>query len=181
MFLLVVIISAGCFLSAGSYGLCCWFRVYADGHTSAGGFISADGVCVSAVLSLILLVGPDQTVVPSENVEEREEEEVPLRRKRSAYRRARTVFSTPAFEQFQAYLSAGPSDAADKGKAPMPDLEIPAEFLAEDAQARKRFKEEQAGKDLVQEYLPNVSEERAKELDDLMLRMTKTDWLNLMM
>ncbi|GKC43755.1 hypothetical protein Tco_1061477 [Tanacetum coccineum] len=116
-------------------------------------------------------LGPDQTAVPSENVEEREEEEVPLRRKRSAYRRARTVFSTPAFEQFQAYLSAGPSVAADKGKAPMPDLDIPAEFLAEDAQAE----------DLVQQDLPKVSEERAKELDDLMLRMTETDWLNLMM
>ncbi|GKA15907.1 putative ribonuclease H-like domain-containing protein [Tanacetum coccineum] len=116
--------------------------------------------------------------VPSSE-EEREEEEVPLRRKRSAYRRARTVFSTPAFEQFQAYLSAGPSDAADKGKAPMPDLEIPAEFLAEDAQARKRFEEEQASErlvqqlqaeDLVQADLPNVFEERAKELDDLMMR-----------
>ncbi|GKF71394.1 hypothetical protein Tco_0207508 [Tanacetum coccineum] len=47
-FLLVVIISAGCFISAGSYGLCCWFRVHADGHTSAGGFISADGGCVPA-------------------------------------------------------------------------------------------------------------------------------------
>ncbi|GJY05544.1 putative ribonuclease H-like domain-containing protein, partial [Tanacetum coccineum] len=29
--------------------------------------------------------------------------------------------------------------------------------------------------------LPNVSEERAKELDDLMMRMTETDWLNLML
>ncbi|GJS92387.1 hypothetical protein Tco_0799355 [Tanacetum coccineum] len=47
----------------------------------------------------------------------REEEEVPLRRKRSAYRRARTEFSTPAFEQFQANHSAGPSVPADKGKA----------------------------------------------------------------
>ncbi|GJU67461.1 hypothetical protein Tco_1253720 [Tanacetum coccineum] len=85
---------------------------------------------------------------------------------------------------------AGPSVAADKGKAPMPDLDIPAEFLAEDAQARKRFEEEQASErlaqrlraeDLAQEDLPNVSEERAKELDDLMMRMTETDWLNLMM
>ncbi|GJU64252.1 putative ribonuclease H-like domain-containing protein [Tanacetum coccineum] len=41
------------------------------------------------------------------DVEEREEEEVPLRRKRSAYRRARTEFSTPAFEQFHINLSAG--------------------------------------------------------------------------
>ncbi|GJR08894.1 putative ribonuclease H-like domain-containing protein [Tanacetum coccineum] len=48
MILLVVILSAGCFVSAGSYGLCCWFRVHAGGHTSAGGFISADGVVVYA-------------------------------------------------------------------------------------------------------------------------------------
>ncbi|GJZ17185.1 hypothetical protein Tco_0553308, partial [Tanacetum coccineum] len=34
---------------------------------------------------------------------------------------------------------------------------------------------------LAQEDLPNVSEERAKELDDLMMRMTETDWFNLMM
>ncbi|GKB35185.1 hypothetical protein Tco_0880127 [Tanacetum coccineum] len=66
----------------------------------------------------------------------------------------------------------------------------PAEFLAEDAQARKRLEEEQASErlvqqlraeDLAQEDLPNVSEERAKELDDLMMRMTETDWLTLMM
>ncbi|GJW87918.1 hypothetical protein Tco_0163258 [Tanacetum coccineum] len=54
-YLLVVIISAGCFISAGSYGLCCWFRVHAEGHTSAGGFISADGVCVHAVCMFLLL------------------------------------------------------------------------------------------------------------------------------
>ncbi|GJW26211.1 hypothetical protein Tco_0040022 [Tanacetum coccineum] len=75
-------------------------------------------------------------------------------------------------------------------KAPMLDLDIPAEFVAEDAQARKRFKEEQASErlvqrlrseDLAQEYMPNVSEERTKELDELMMRMTETDWLNLMM
>ncbi|GKA43448.1 hypothetical protein Tco_0736172 [Tanacetum coccineum] len=147
-------------------------------------------------------LGHDQPAVPSEDVEEREEEEVPLRRKRSAYRRARTTFSTPAFEQFQANLSAGvfphtavtepagPSVAADKRKAPMPDLDIPAEFLVEDAQARKCFEEEQASEqlvqqlraeDLAQEDLPHVSEERAKELDDLMMRMTETDWLNLML
>ncbi|GJW76216.1 hypothetical protein Tco_0137898 [Tanacetum coccineum] len=35
--------------------------------------------------------------------------------------------------------------------------------------------------DLAQEDLPIVSEQRAKELDELMLRMTETDWLNLMM
>ncbi|GJS32197.1 hypothetical protein Tco_0530579, partial [Tanacetum coccineum] len=116
--------------------------------------------------------------------------------------RARTEFTTLAFEQFRANISAGVlphtvvpepaglSVAADKGKAPMPELDIPAEFLAEDAQARKRFEEEQASEQLVQrlwaedlaeEDLPNVSEERAKELDDLMMRMTETKWLNLMM
>ncbi|GJT35025.1 putative ribonuclease H-like domain-containing protein [Tanacetum coccineum] len=61
-------------------------------------------------------LGHDQATVPSEDMEEREEEEVPLR---------------PDISE-----SAGPSVGADKGKAPMPDLEIPAEFLAEDAQAR---------------------------------------------
>ncbi|GJR92689.1 hypothetical protein Tco_0264863 [Tanacetum coccineum] len=147
-------------------------------------------------------LGHDQPAVPSEDIEEREEEEVPLRRKRSVYRRARTEFNTSAFAQFHAPLSAavlpqaaisesaGPSVAADKGKAPMPELDIPAEFLAEDAQARQRLEEEQASERLVQrlraedlakEDLPNVSEERAKELDDLMMRMTETDWLNLMM
>nr|GEZ52648.1 hypothetical protein [Tanacetum cinerariifolium] len=40
--------------------------------------------------------------------------------------------------------TAGPSIPADKEKAPMPELDIPAEFLAEDAQARKRLEEEQA-------------------------------------
>ncbi|GJT27865.1 hypothetical protein Tco_0908140 [Tanacetum coccineum] len=116
---------------------------------------------------------------------------------------SRTSVSTPAFEQFQANLSCwcsslkqavpempGPSVAADTERFPMPDLDIPAEFLAEDAQARKRFEEEQASErlvqrlraeDLAQEDLPNVSEERAKELDDLMMRMTETDWLTLMM
>ncbi|GJV56382.1 hypothetical protein Tco_1457387 [Tanacetum coccineum] len=160
--------------------------------------VDLDGLSRMASAAL----GHDQPAVPSEDVEEREEEEVPLRRKRSASRRARTEFSTPAFEQIQANLSAGglphtavsesagPSVAADKGKAPMPDLDIPAEYIAEDAQARKRFEDEQASERLVhqlqaeglaQEYMPNVSEERAKELDDLMMRMTETDWLNLMM
>ncbi|GJT40429.1 putative ribonuclease H-like domain-containing protein [Tanacetum coccineum] len=56
MILLVVILPAGCFVSAGSYGLCCWFRVHAGGHTSAGGFISADRVCVPAVC-MVSVVG----------------------------------------------------------------------------------------------------------------------------
>ncbi|GJT45516.1 hypothetical protein Tco_0954231 [Tanacetum coccineum] len=130
-------------------------------------------------------LGHDQAAVPSEDM-----------------MNARTEFHTPAFAQFQTPLSAdvlsqaavsesaGPSVVADKGKAPMPDLDIPAEFVAEDAQARQRFEEDQASQrlvqrlqaeDLAQEYMPNVSEERAKELDELMMRMTETDWLNLMM
>ncbi|GJT16393.1 hypothetical protein Tco_0875099 [Tanacetum coccineum] len=170
----------------------------AEGDVDIQDDVDLDGLSRMASAAL----GHDQPAVPSEDVEEREEEEVPLRRKRSAYRRARTEFSTPAFEQFQANLSAGglphtavsesagPSVAADKGKAPMPDLDIPAEFLAEDAQARKRFEEEQASErlvqqlqaaDLAQEDLQIVSEQRAKELDELMMRMTETDWLNLMM
>ncbi|GJU00356.1 putative ribonuclease H-like domain-containing protein [Tanacetum coccineum] len=158
----------------------------AEGDVDIQDDVDLDGLSHMASEAL----GHDQPAVPSEDVEEREEEEVPLRRKRSAYRRARTEFSTPAFEQFQAHFSAGPSAAADKGKAPMPELDIPAEFIAEDAQARKRFEEEQASarlvqrlqaEDLAQEVLPNVSEQRAKELDELMMRMTETDWLNLMM
>ncbi|GJT81950.1 hypothetical protein Tco_1056292 [Tanacetum coccineum] len=50
--------------------------------------------------------GHDQAPVPVRDMEEREEEEVPLRRKRSVYRRARTEFHTLAFAQFQTPLSA---------------------------------------------------------------------------
>nr|GEV94333.1 ribonuclease H-like domain, reverse transcriptase, RNA-dependent DNA polymerase [Tanacetum cinerariifolium] len=121
-------------------------------------------------------LGSEQPAVPTENVEpmeEQEEMEVHLTRKRSTYRRARTQFHTPIFT----------------GKAPMPDLDIPAEFLAEDAQARKCLEEEQASErlvqqlraeDLAQEHVPNISEQRQKELDELMMRMTEADWLNLM-
>ncbi|GJZ63583.1 ribonuclease H-like domain-containing protein [Tanacetum coccineum] len=170
----------------------------AEGDVDIQDDVDLDGLSRMASAAL----GHNQPAVPSEDVEEREEEEVPLRRKRSAYRRARTEFSTPAFEQFQANLSADglphtavsesacPSVAADKRKAPLSELDIPTEFLAEDALARKRFDEEQASErlvqqlraeDLAQKYMPNVSEERAKELDDLMMRMTETDWLHLMM
>ncbi|GKA09025.1 hypothetical protein Tco_0688356 [Tanacetum coccineum] len=75
-------------------------------------------------------LGHDQPAVPSEDVEEREEAEVPLRRKRSAYRRARTEFATPAFEQFQSksfcwwFLTQAVFESAVRllvliGKAPM--------------------------------------------------------------
>nr|GFB86582.1 hypothetical protein [Tanacetum cinerariifolium] len=154
-----------------------------------------------------------QPSVPTENVEpmeEQEEMEVPLTRKRSTYRRARTQSHTTSFARFRSTTStgvpsptvvpepaasygapntAGPSVPADKGNAPMPDLDIPVEFFAKDAQARKRLEEEQASKrlvqqlqdeDLAQEHLPNISEQRQKELDELMMRMIEADWLNLM-
>ncbi|GJY55080.1 hypothetical protein Tco_0446744 [Tanacetum coccineum] len=71
-------------------------------------------------------LGYDQADVPSEDMEEREEEEVPLRRKRSVYRRAKKEFHTPAFEQKGSYAR---------------ELNIPADnFLPEDAQVRHRFR-----------------------------------------
>ncbi|GKE57066.1 hypothetical protein Tco_1496251, partial [Tanacetum coccineum] len=176
-------------------------RLVVDASTEEGDVDVQDDIDLDG-LSRMASAALGQPDVPSEDVAEREAEEVPLRRKRSAFRRARTEFTAPAFEQFRANISAGVlphtavpepaglSVAADKGKAPLPELDIPAEFLAEDAQARKRFEEEQASErlvqqlraeDLAQEYMPNVSEERAKELDNLMMRMTETDWLNLML
>ncbi|GKF68386.1 hypothetical protein Tco_0198065 [Tanacetum coccineum] len=61
MILLGVILPAGCLVSAGSYGLCwmscsCWFRVHAGRHTSPGGFISADRVCIPAVCTVSAVV-----------------------------------------------------------------------------------------------------------------------------
>ncbi|GKA81715.1 hypothetical protein Tco_0788407 [Tanacetum coccineum] len=178
-------------------------RLVVDASTEEGDVDIQDDIDIDGLSRMAsAALGHDQPAVPSDDVDEREEEEVPLRRKRSAYRRAGTEFTTPAFEQFQANISAGVlphtavpepaglSVAAAKGKAPMPELDIPAEFLAEDAQARKRFEEEQASErlvqrlraeDLAQEDLPNVSKKRAKELDDLMMCITETDWLNLMM
>ncbi|GJY73821.1 hypothetical protein Tco_0478252 [Tanacetum coccineum] len=89
----------------------------AEGDVDIQDDIDLDGLSQMASAAL----GNDQPAVPSDDVEEREEEEVPLRRKRSAYRRARTAVAEPA----------GPSGDADKGKAPMHDLDIPTEFLAE--------------------------------------------------
>ncbi|GJW49730.1 hypothetical protein Tco_0091081 [Tanacetum coccineum] len=123
-------------------------------------------------------LGHDQATVPSEDMEEREEEEFHAPR------------STDVLPQADISESAGPSVGADKGKAPMPDLEIPAEFLAEDAQARQRLEEEQASarlvqqlqaEDLAQADVPLVSEQRAKELDELLLRMKSAAGLTLMM
>nr|GFA35190.1 hypothetical protein [Tanacetum cinerariifolium] len=140
-------------------------------------------------------LGSEQPAVSTENVEPMEEQE-------------EMEFHTPTFARFRSTIStgvpsltvvpepaasyvtpdtAGPSVPADKGKAPMPDLDIPGEFLAEDAQARKRLEEEQASEclvqqllteDLAQEHVPNISKQRQKELDALMMRMTEADWMN---
>ncbi|GJS73801.1 hypothetical protein Tco_0706642 [Tanacetum coccineum] len=62
------------------------------------------------------------------------------------------------------------------------DGEVDDEFLtALIPLASERLVQQLQAEDLVQADLPNVSAERAKELDDLMMRMTETDWLNLMM
>ncbi|GJR09202.1 hypothetical protein Tco_0791854 [Tanacetum coccineum] len=90
-------------------------------------------------------LGHDQPAVPSEDIEEREEEEFHLR----PFAQFHAPLSTDVLPQADISESAGPSVGADKGKAPMPDLEIPAEFLAEDAQARQRLEEEQASERLV--------------------------------
>nr|GFD10006.1 hypothetical protein [Tanacetum cinerariifolium] len=55
-------------------------------------------------------LGLEQPAVPTENVkpmEEQEEMEVPLTRKRSTYRRARTQFHTIAFARFRSTTSTG--------------------------------------------------------------------------
>ncbi|GJW52782.1 hypothetical protein Tco_0096867 [Tanacetum coccineum] len=178
-------------------------RLVGDAPATEGDVDTQDAVDLEGLSRMASeAMGHNPATVPSEDIEAREEEEVPLRRKRSIHRRARTEFNTSAFAQFHAphssdvlphadiSESAGPSVGADKGKAPMPDLEIPAEFLAEDAQARQRLEEEQASarlvqqlqaEDLAQADVPPVSEQRAKELDELLLRMTDTDWLTLMM
>ncbi|GJW36153.1 hypothetical protein Tco_0059073 [Tanacetum coccineum] len=85
--------------------------------------VDLDGLSRMASAAL----GPDQPPFPSRMWKATEEEEVPLRRKSDC------LVAVPGTE-----------------KAPMPDLDIPAEFLAEDAQAMKRFEEEQASERLVQ-------------------------------
>ncbi|GKD57989.1 hypothetical protein Tco_1295498 [Tanacetum coccineum] len=146
-------------------------RLVGDAPTTEGDVDIQDEVDLEGLSRMASeALGHDQAAVPSEAMEEREEEEAPL--------------SADVLPQATISESAGPSAAADKGKAPMPELDIPAEFLAEDAQARQRFEEEQASErlvqrlraeDLAQEYMPNVSEERAKELDELMMRSDVTE------
>ncbi|GJZ19721.1 putative reverse transcriptase domain-containing protein, partial [Tanacetum coccineum] len=64
----------------------------------------------------------DRSTVPSEDIEEREEEEVPLRRKRSVHRRARTEFYTPAFAQFHAPRSTDVLPHADISESAGPPV-----------------------------------------------------------
>ncbi|GJR16456.1 hypothetical protein Tco_0799108 [Tanacetum coccineum] len=78
--------------------------------TEEGGVDIQDDIDLDG-LSRMASAALGQPAVPSDDVEEREEEEVPLRRKRSAYRRARTEFLCLSWYS--------------------------AEFSCEDAQARK--------------------------------------------
>ncbi|GJW58465.1 putative ribonuclease H-like domain-containing protein [Tanacetum coccineum] len=128
----------------------------AEGDVDIQDDIDLDGLSRMASTAL----GHDQPAGPSEDVEEeKEEEEVPLR---------------------ETSLNA--------------DLDYLLKFSCRGfmSQARNAFVEDTRtsdsgwfkrlrAEDLAQEVLPNVSEERAKELDDLMMRMTETDWLNLML
>ncbi|GJR50460.1 putative ribonuclease H-like domain-containing protein [Tanacetum coccineum] len=110
-------------------------RLVVDASTEEGDVDIQDDIDLDG-LSRMASAALGQPAVPSDDVEEREEEEVPLRR-----------------------------------KAPLPELDIPAEFVTEDAQTRKQFEEDQASErlvqrlraeDLAQEDLPNVSECAAK-------------------
>ena len=85
-------------------------------------------------------MGQDQPSVQSEHVEEPDTVEVPLQRKRRL-RRVGPQSTTSAYEQFSLHVSAGmvtsivtsdtagPSAPMNRGKAPMPDVDIPAEFV----------------------------------------------------
>ncbi|GJZ13619.1 hypothetical protein Tco_0548849 [Tanacetum coccineum] len=97
--------------------------------------VNSLGQHVGGITVWHLSLGHDQAAVPSEDMEERKEEEKMLTHR----------------QRF------------------------------EEDQASQRLVQKLQAEDLAQEYMPNVSEERAKELDELMMRMTETDWLNLMM
>ncbi|GKD34005.1 hypothetical protein Tco_1249514 [Tanacetum coccineum] len=94
-------------------------RLVVDASTAKGDVdvqddINLDGLSCMASTAL----GHAQPAVPSEDVEEREEEEF------------QATLSAGVLPHIAVTEPAGPSVAADKGKAPMPDLDIPAEFLA---------------------------------------------------
>ncbi|GJT80097.1 hypothetical protein Tco_1054439 [Tanacetum coccineum] len=105
----------------------------------------------------------------------REERGSSKRRKRTCLiDEPRTSFPLQPFEQFQANLLLVSSHTK---QVPEPlvlllQLDKGQGFWFKSVGVR--------AEDLAQEDLPNVSEERAKELDDLMMRMTETDWLTLM-
>ncbi|GJY36135.1 ribonuclease H-like domain-containing protein [Tanacetum coccineum] len=89
-------------------------------------------------------VGPDDAPTPTTDAAGRAEDPTLLTSLSAKLDRFSCSLSADVLPQAAISESAGPSVGADKGKAPMPDLDIPAEFLAEDAQARKRLEEEQA-------------------------------------
>ncbi|GJT68491.1 ribonuclease H-like domain-containing protein [Tanacetum coccineum] len=124
----------------------------AEGDVDIQDDIDLDGLSRMASTAL----GHDQPAVPSEDVEEREEEDaLPREGKRSAFRRARQSFPLQPLSSFKLIF-----------------LLVLLFSTQARLQCRKRFEEEQASErlvqrlraeDLAQEDLPNVSEERAKE------------------
>ncbi|GJR09512.1 hypothetical protein Tco_0792164 [Tanacetum coccineum] len=132
-------------------------RLVGDAPATEGDVDIQDAVDLEGLLRMESeALGHDQATVPSEVMEEREEEEVPLRRKRSGViRRSQDRVLYSAFAQFHAPHS---TDV-------LPQSGYLESMVSRDAQAD----------------VPLVSEQRAKELDELLLRMTDTDWLTLMM
>ncbi|GJX55078.1 hypothetical protein Tco_0284975 [Tanacetum coccineum] len=131
-------------------------RLVGDAPATEGDVDTQDAVDLEGLSRMASeAMGHNPATVLSEDIEHSQEEE----------------FHAPFFDcssSADISESAGPSVGADKGKAPMPDLEIPAEFLAEDAQARQRLEEEQASarlvqqlqaEDLAQADVPPVSEQ----------------------
>ncbi|GJZ84203.1 hypothetical protein Tco_0649542 [Tanacetum coccineum] len=122
-------------------------RLVVDASTEEGDVDIQDDIDLDGLYVFGFCSALSQPAVPSDDVEEREEEEVPLRRKRSAYRRARTAVPEPA----------GLSVSADKGKAPLPELDIPAEF----------------------ELAKFYEDARKWNWTIFMMRMERTDWVGL--
>nr|GFA60256.1 putative ribonuclease H-like domain-containing protein [Tanacetum cinerariifolium] len=120
-------------------------------------------------------LGPEQPVVPTENAnlqrhklviaDSDEEAEVAAAKEDDIDLDEITALATAAL---------GPEQPA----VPIENVEPMEE--QEEMEASERLLQQLRAEDLAQEHLPNISEQRQKELDELMMRMTEADWLNLM-
>ncbi|GJU73026.1 hypothetical protein Tco_1264431 [Tanacetum coccineum] len=89
-------------------------RLVGDAPATEGDVDTQDAVDLEGLSRMASeAMGHNPATVPSEDIEAREEEEVPLRRKRSIHRRARTEFNTSAFAQFHAPHSSDVLPHAD--------------------------------------------------------------------